>query len=90
MVEKRAFVKLRVLDMGMKRKQAPGQFEHTVHIATFVRASIQTPGEFIGRAKILVLAMPSGGETVMLDHGVPKIGRRRFVARLAFVAIARK
>ena len=71
-IEQRALVIIRVVGVGVEREQPPGELEHVVHVAGLARASIDAVAQAVRRTVILVGAVASRGEAVVLGDRVPE------------------
>ena len=84
-IEQSSRVKLCILDIGTNCEETSSHLQHVIHVARFVRPSIDAFRQLIRWSKVFVFAVSAGGVRVIVDYCVPeKLGRRavRLLARV--------
>jgi hypothetical protein len=82
-VEQGALEEIRHAGVGVPAEDVPGELEHVVHVAGLGGGRAEAVVEAVGRAEVLVVAMPAGDVGVVVHHALPEERGGGAVGRVA-------
>ena len=89
MVEQRALVEFGVANIRLPREQLSRELQHVVDVARLRGAALGDVAQQVGLAEVLVLAVATRCERVVIDDAIPERGGGGLVGTIAGVGIAR-
>ena len=89
MVEQRALVEFGVANIRLPREQLSRELQHVVDVARLRGAALGDVAQQVGLAEVLVLAVATRRERVVIDDAIPERGGGGLVGTIAGVGIAR-